>query len=96
MCKLALFWSNNLSFKYQRFTPSGCRDIGIKKVEFETKTQSLCCRNTCRYRKYYNNNFELEKETVITKNNWMGRRYLLNYLNVCNVITKQKVWLDSY
>ena len=33
--------SNNLSLKYQRFTPSGCKDIGIKKFEFVAKTQFL-------------------------------------------------------
>ena len=26
--------SKNLSLKYQRFTPSGCKLIGIKKFEF--------------------------------------------------------------
>ena len=32
----------NLSLKYQRFTPSGGKIIGIKKSEFVTKTQFLC------------------------------------------------------
>ena len=27
--------SNNLSFKYQWFTPPGCNDIVIRKFEFE-------------------------------------------------------------
>ena len=31
----------NLNLKYQRFTPSGCKDIGIRKSEFVTKTQFL-------------------------------------------------------
>ena len=38
--------SNNISLKYQRFTPSGHKDIGIRKLEFVTKTQFLwlkCC-----------------------------------------------------
>ncbi len=26
--------SNNLSFKYKRFNPTGCKDIGIRKAEF--------------------------------------------------------------
>ena len=30
--------SNNMSLKYQRFTPSGCKDKGIKKYEFVAKT----------------------------------------------------------
>ena len=29
----------NLSLKYQRFTPSGGKNIGISKSEFVTKTQ---------------------------------------------------------
>jgi len=33
--------SNNLSLKYQRFKPSGCRDIEIRKFKFVTKTQFL-------------------------------------------------------
>ena len=33
--------SNNLSLKYQRFTSYGCRDIGIRKLEFVAKTLFL-------------------------------------------------------
>ena len=33
--------SNNLILKYQIFTPSGCKDIGIRKFEFRAKTQFL-------------------------------------------------------
>ena len=33
--------SNHLSLKYQRFTPSGYKDIGIRKFEFVAKTQFL-------------------------------------------------------
>ena len=29
---------SNPSLKYQRFTSSGCRDIGIRKFEFVAKT----------------------------------------------------------
>ena len=29
---------NDPSMKYQRFTPNGCRDIGIRKFEFVAKT----------------------------------------------------------
>ena len=32
---------NNLSLKYQRFTPSDCQDIEIRQFEFVTKTQFL-------------------------------------------------------
>ena len=31
--------SNNLGSKYQKFTPSGCRDMGIRKLKFVAKTQ---------------------------------------------------------
>ena len=33
--------SNNVSLKYQRPTPPGWTDIGIRKSEFVTKTQFL-------------------------------------------------------
>ena len=33
--------SNNISLKYQRFTPSGCKDIRIRKFKFVAKTQFL-------------------------------------------------------
>ena len=33
-----------MSFKYQRRTPSGCKDIGIRKFEFVAKTQFLWSR----------------------------------------------------
>ena len=29
------------SLKYERFTPSGCKDVGIRQFEFVTKTQFL-------------------------------------------------------
>ena len=30
--------SNDLNLKYQRITPTGCKDTGIEKFEFEAKT----------------------------------------------------------
>ena len=33
--------SNSLSVKYQRFTASGFKDIGIRKFEFVAKAQFL-------------------------------------------------------
>ena len=33
--------SNSLSLKYHRFTPSSCKDIGIRIFEFVAKTQFL-------------------------------------------------------
>ena len=34
--------STILSLKYQRFTPLGLKDIGIRKFDFVAKTQLLC------------------------------------------------------
>ena len=31
--------SDNLSLKYQRFILSGCKDIGIRKLEYGAKAQ---------------------------------------------------------
>ena len=39
--------SNNLGSKYQKFTPSGCRDMGIRKLEFAAKTQFICLLYFC-------------------------------------------------
>jgi len=36
------FRSDNNSLKYQRLTPSRCKDIAIWKSEFVVKTQFLC------------------------------------------------------
>ena len=39
---------NNLSFKYQKFISSGCKDIEIRTFKFVAKTQFLCyeiCKN---------------------------------------------------
>ena len=33
--------SKSLSFKYQKFSASGCKYIGFRKVEFVAKTQFL-------------------------------------------------------
>ena len=36
---------NNPSLKYQRFTPTSSRDMGIRTFEFVAKTQILCQTN---------------------------------------------------
>ena len=36
--------SNNLNLKYQRFKPSGSKDISVRKTRFMAKTQFLCVR----------------------------------------------------
>ena len=40
--------SSILSLKYQRFAPSGCNDIGIRKSQFVVKTQLLQEKISCR------------------------------------------------
>ena len=42
--------SNNLSFKCQRFTPSGFKYIEIRKVEVLTRTRFLCPLSAPLYR----------------------------------------------
>ena len=37
----------SLSLKYQRFTPSDFKEIGIRKFEFVAKTQFLCLIYSC-------------------------------------------------
>ena len=38
--------SSSLSLKYQRFTLSGCKDLGIRKFEFVAVLEvHICCRN---------------------------------------------------
>ena len=37
----------NLNLKYQKFTPSGCKGIGILKFEFVAKTQYLYLDGYC-------------------------------------------------
>ena len=39
--KSASVWSNSLSLKYKRFTPSGCKDKGVRNYEYAAKTQFL-------------------------------------------------------
>ena len=34
--------SNNLNLQYQKFTPSGCLDIDIRKCGFVATTQFFC------------------------------------------------------
>ena len=36
------YGSNDLSLQYQRITLSGCKEIGIRKLEFLTNTRFLC------------------------------------------------------
>ena len=36
--------SNSRSLKYQKFPPSGCKDIAIREFEFAVQTQFLCLK----------------------------------------------------
>ena len=38
--------SNDIDWKYQKFTLSGCKDIGVRISEFVAKTQFLMPINT--------------------------------------------------
>ena len=44
MSSYEFFKLKNLNFKYQIFTPSDCKYIGIRKVEFVAKTYVHCSR----------------------------------------------------
>ena len=63
--------SNNLSLKYQRFTPSGSKDKGIIKIEFVSKIQFLnrkLVNQSCRKGKNIRN--EEFKKTRELKKEW--------------------------
>ena len=86
-CRLLIFqtkiiWCNRIhSLKFLRSTTLGCRDIGIRKSEFVSKTQFIC--------------FELAKELLETKfEKFSGFGHLLsiseNILRTnCLIITKK-------
>ena len=66
--------SNSPSFKYQRFTPSSCQDIGIRTFEFVAKTQflySLVSRINKKYTKKMIRND--------SKKGWLNPRLKLNH-----------------
>ena len=44
--------SINQSLKSQKFTPSGCKDIGIRKFEFAAKNQFLLKKREKRLKDY--------------------------------------------
>ena len=52
--------SNNLSFKWQMFTPSDLKNIGIRNFKFVSKTQFLC--------KTLNVNISIFHEKIILSN----------------------------
>ena len=68
--------SNNLSLKYQRFTPSGSKDKGIVKIELVSKIQFLnrkllsqSCSNGKNIRKEeFKKTRELKKERKEVRN----------------------------
>ena len=63
---------NNLGLKYQRFTPSVYKDIGIRKFEFETKAQFFCI-----YCKYSRNHGDLTNLSM-----YLSLRHLYMYLYI--------------
>ena len=42
--KVKLKVKNSLSLKYERFTPSGCKYIEIRKLEFVARNTKKCWR----------------------------------------------------
>ena len=38
--------SNNISSKYQRFTPAGCKDMGTILIQFVAKTQFISIKRS--------------------------------------------------
>ena len=69
---------NNLSFKYLRFTQSGCKGIGIRKFDFMAKNQFLftirfalflnkMIKSTEKITTYFQVFLRLEKENTIFK-----------------------------
>ena len=66
--------SNDLSLKYQMFTPSGSKDIRITKFEFVAKTEILCQKNV---KFFIFDNYCLMKSNLIMFN-------VLKYLDICS------------
>ena len=61
---------NNLSLEYQRFPPSGCKNIGMRKLDFVAKTQFFVflklyfyffCQNILQYHRPHTNHGSLVK-----------------------------------
>ena len=64
------FISKSLSWKYQRIKPSGCKDEGIRKFEFVTKTQCLYNLEYIHriYKKFNLKNQFIFKEIIVPQN----------------------------
>ena len=62
--------SNSLSLKYHRFTPSGCKDIGITNFKFVARTQFLCFEEIKTISKNRVNNFTVLFNTLWVKRVW--------------------------
>ena len=60
--------SNNISFKYQRFTSSGSKDMGIRKFKFVAKTPSFLLPKNIPDTKHENyENFENSPSKILKK-----------------------------
>ena len=75
--------SNNLRLKLQRFKPTGCKDIGIRKFQFVAKTQLLWSVTAERLKKGFRNGIYSLFSFLIRKTNFQPNieNYLVfNYL----------------
>ena len=57
--------SNNLSLKCQRFTPSGCEDIGIRIFDFVANTQFLYVIPPLHFKPSYDFNLKRDKNKIL-------------------------------
>ena len=84
--------SNNLSLKYQRFTPSCCKDIQIRKFEFAAKTQFLWGKFVQKFRRFAWTNKQTNRDNyfIYIKNQF---DYSWMYVSVC--IGLQTIYADD-
>ena len=102
---------SNISLKYQRFTLSGCQDIGIRTFEFVAKTQILrrFTRNSCFlfssilkpefWREFYFSNFYLRLVRVTEIKKTMQENYITfkqNKSNYETLLTSKREWNGKF
>ena len=85
-------WIPNLSLKYKRFTPSGCKDIEFSKFEFAANTQLLIPNyfiprnNWKEMLRYLNKRVKYVSEKI---------RVITNYTSIVWVRTALNLWKNS-
>ena len=74
--------SNNLSLKYQRFRPPGCRDIGFRNFEFVAKLNFFRFRNQIlRFLCFYEMYMKSYKPNPRLNNNKTNMNKILQKIN---------------